>query len=81
MMKCINLYDIIIQYIFLANKIVCTPRSNFQNYCNTCKCANDGLSFSCTKMMCDSEIWNQDSTLRISSSPQRVIRSGKIKVH
>ncbi|XP_058793974.1 protein psiR-like [Phymastichus coffea] len=46
-------------------KTVCEPRKSFKNYCNTCFCASDGLSYSCTKMDCDKNIWNKDGSLKV----------------
>ena len=50
----------------LESKQVCTPRSQFKDFCNTCACADDGLSFACTRMMCDENIWNKDGSLKVA---------------
>lgn len=48
-----------------APRKVCKPRSHFNEYCNTCACADDGQSYACTRMACDPEIWNEDGSVKI----------------
>ena len=50
-----------------SEKQVCKPRTTFQDYCNTCFCDDEGLSFSCTRMYCDKEIWNKDGSLKVTA--------------
>lgn len=48
-------------------KKICSPQSTFKDYCNTCACSDDGLSFVCTKMYCDPEVYNQDGSLKVKT--------------
>ena len=48
-----------------SSRRVCEPRKNFKSYCNTCFCSEDGTSYSCTKMACDPQVWNEDGSTKI----------------
>ena len=50
-----------------SEKQVCQPRTTFKDYCNTCFCDVEGLSFSCTRMYCDKEIWNKDGSVKVAA--------------
>ena len=53
---------VVVSNLKSTSKNVCKPGETFNYYCNTCSCAQDGLSFACTKMYCDKELWNEDGT-------------------
>jgi hypothetical protein len=61
----------------MTGQVACSPNSHFKSFCNTCGCSNDGMSYICTKMMCDEKIWNQDGSLKIIPQIHKVVKLGK----
>lgn len=64
-----------------GNKFVCSPNSQFKEYCNTCLCSEDGLDKFCTMMNCDKYLFNENGSLKFSPSERKNLKAGTYKAH